>query len=70
MNKRRKSRANNARPKGSYPLPSGGYIAESIHISTDGGRLRVRACHRAEPGLEMLARTFIALADDQPRRQP
>jgi hypothetical protein len=70
MKKRRKSRAKNALPKGSYPVPAGGYVTESVHVSADGRRLRVKAYHRAEPDLEMLARALIALADDQARRQP
>lgn len=65
MKKRRKSRAKNARPKGSYPAPGGSYITESVHVSADGQRLRVKVYHRAEPDLMLLAKALVELAEEQ-----
>ena len=63
MKKRRKSRAKTARPKGAFNLPTGGYVMESHHITTNGKHLRVRGVVRDEP--DRVARVLLAIIRDE-----
>jgi hypothetical protein len=65
--RRRKRKEGSSRPKGSYPLPTGDSVTEGIWVSPEGRRLRVRVVHHAEPDLEVLARSLIALAEEVER---
>jgi hypothetical protein len=62
--KRRKSRAKHSTgpPRGAYPLPSGGYVTESVGPpDRRGRRIRIRAVHRDQPDAAMVAQALIAL---------
>jgi hypothetical protein len=66
MAKRRRRSRGSTRPKGSYPLPTGGYLSTSAHRSERTGRvLRIRAVHRAEVDPKAVAQALIALAIEQ-----
>jgi hypothetical protein len=68
MAKRRRRAGGSARPKGSYPLPTGGYVSASTYRSARTGRLfRIRAAHRAEVDPKAVAQVLIALAIEQAR---
>ena len=65
MKKLRKSRAKNIRPKGSYPLPTGGYVSESVHVGLGGKRIRVRGIRRDQPDVRKLMYALIEIAQEQ-----
>lgn len=55
------SKQSQSQPKGSYPLPDGTYVTESIGPpDRRGRRLRIRAVHHAEPDADKVARALIA----------
>ena len=71
MTKRRRKRASRARrsssrPKGSYPLPAGDYVVQSVGpLDKRGRRLRIKAVHRAEPDAAKVAQALIELAQER-----
>lgn len=66
MTKRKRHARRSARPKGSYPLPTGGYVSSSTYRSPRTGRvLRVRAVHRAEPDPKAAAQALMAIVLEQ-----
>lgn len=73
MKKPRKSRAKNDRPKGSFPLPNGNYVSTGTPVLTKNGRnIYVRAVHRGEPDVQLLAEAFLELAQlmhDEPSHE-
>jgi hypothetical protein len=64
MTKSKRRARGSTRPKGSYPLPTGGYISAGSWGPPDkrGRRLRIRAVHRAEVDPKAIAQVLIALA--------
>lgn len=70
MKRRRKSRAKNTRPKGSYSLPTGGYIRETVHVGPGGKRIRVRGIRRDTPDARKLLHALIEIAkEDDPTQR-
>jgi hypothetical protein len=69
MTKRKRRAGGSTRPKGSYPLPTGGYVITGSWGPPDkrGRRLRIRAAHRAEVDPKAVAQVLIALAVEQAR---
>lgn len=66
MTKRKRRARRSTRPKGSYPLPTGGYVSTSSYHSARTGRvLRVRTVHRAEVDPKAVAQALMALAIEQ-----
>jgi hypothetical protein len=68
--KKRPSRSKypDALPKGAFPLPNGNYVTTSIsEPDARGRRIRIRAVHRAEPDLKLLAQALIAQAEQMAR---
>lgn len=66
MAKRKRRARRSARPKGSYPLPTGGYVSTSTYRSPRTRRvLRVRAAHRAEPDAKAVAQALVAIVLEQ-----
>ena len=62
--KKRKSRSkySDSLPKGSYRLPWGGYVSESIGPPDKfGRRVRLRAVHNPNPDPKELARVLVQL---------
>lgn len=66
MTKRKRRSRGSTRPKGSYPLPTGGYVSTSSYRSPRTGRvLRIHAAHRAEMDPKTVAQALIAIAIEQ-----
>ena len=67
MKKRKRRARASTRPKGSHPLPTGGYIATGPWGPPDkrGRRLRIRAVHRAEPDPKAVAQALLAIVLEQ-----
>ncbi len=55
----KRMRAHSWPPKGSYPLPGGGYGLDGIHVTKDGRRIRTTAHLKAEPDLKALAGALL-----------
>jgi hypothetical protein len=70
MTKRKRGAHRSTCPKGSYPLPTGGYISTSAYRSERTGRvLRVRAVHRDVVDPKAVAQALIAIAIEQAQAQ-
>ena len=70
MTKRRRRRSRStrldSRPKGAYPLPTGGYVSDSVGpLDKRGRRIRIRAVHRAEIDPKAVAQVLIAIVVEQ-----
>lgn len=66
MVKRRRHLRSSHRPKGSYPLPTGGYMSTSTYRSSRTGRvIRIRAVHRTDIDPKAVAQALIAIMIEQ-----
>lgn len=51
-------------PKGSYRLPTGGFVMKPTGgVSVNGRHIYVQSVRRAEPDVQSLARAFLRLAE-------
>ena len=55
----KRKHAPNWPPKGSYPLPDGGYGLDRTYVGKNGRRIRITSKLKAEPDLKALARALI-----------
>lgn len=68
--KRRPSRRKSDLPKGSYRVLGGGIVEGRVPVGS--GRIRVRAVHREQPDLRLLATAIVDLVmrdQTKPRRK-
>jgi hypothetical protein len=66
VSKRKRRAWVSARPKGSYLLPTGGYLSTSSYHSPQRGRvLRIHAVHRAEPDARFVAQAVLDVVTRQ-----
>lgn len=64
--RRSKSTRSGTRPKGSYPVPGGGYATELVGPpNRRGRRIRTVAVHRAEPHVKPIVDALLALVAEE-----
>lgn len=56
-------------PRGSYTHPAGGYITQSVYVTSKGKVLRVRAHHRENVDAGRLATLLSDIATTQAAKQ-
>jgi hypothetical protein len=62
--RRRRSRRKGALPKGAYRLPTGQHVVVTHH-TIKSKRYRVTGVHKAQPNVELLARTLLEMIESE-----